>query len=94
MIKSEVGIREAKINLSRLIKEVKNGREILITERGVPVARLATLGKGDVTLEEKISRLQKNGFIGEKSGHTRKMPQPLPIKDNKAQLFLTEDRNR
>ena len=34
------GVREARQNLSALLDEVKKGREILITERGRPVARL------------------------------------------------------
>lgn len=34
------GIREARQNLSQLIDEVKLGNEVLITERGIPVARL------------------------------------------------------
>jgi len=35
------GVREARQNLSALLEEVKKGREILITDRGKPVARLA-----------------------------------------------------
>ena len=35
-----VGVREARQNLSALLDEVKKGREILITERGRPVAKL------------------------------------------------------
>lgn len=34
------GIREARQNLSALLEEVKKGREIVITDRGKPVARL------------------------------------------------------
>ena len=34
------GIREARQNLSALLEEVHKGREILITDRGRPVARL------------------------------------------------------
>ena len=34
------GVREARQNLSALLDEVKQGREIVITERGRPVARL------------------------------------------------------
>ena len=34
------GIREARQNLSALIEHVKKGREIVITDRGRPVARL------------------------------------------------------
>lgn len=41
----KAGIREARQNLSALIEEVKKGREIVITDRGKPVARLAPLEK-------------------------------------------------
>jgi prevent-host-death family protein len=34
------GVREARQNLSGLLDEVKKGREVLITERGKPVAKL------------------------------------------------------
>ena len=36
----KAGIREARQNLSALVEQVKKGREILITDRGRPVARL------------------------------------------------------
>ncbi len=36
----KAGIREARQNLSVLLGEVKKGEEIVITERGKPVARL------------------------------------------------------
>jgi prevent-host-death family protein len=38
------GVREARQNLSALLDEVKRGREIVITERGRPVAKLVPLG--------------------------------------------------
>jgi len=34
------GVREARQNLSVLLEEVRKGREVLITERGRPVAKL------------------------------------------------------
>ena len=37
---SHIGIYDAKIQLSRLIQEVAAGREVVITKRGKPVARL------------------------------------------------------
>ena len=36
----KAGIREARQNLSALLEEVRKGREIVITDRGQPVARL------------------------------------------------------
>jgi prevent-host-death family protein len=44
------GVREARQNLSALLDQVKKGREVVITERGRPVAKLVPpdrpLGKG------------------------------------------------
>lgn len=38
-----VGVTELKAHLSRYLKEVKQGEEILITKRGTPIARLLPL---------------------------------------------------
>jgi len=40
------GIREVRQNLSALLREVKKGREIVITDRGEPVARLTPPSEG------------------------------------------------
>ena len=44
------GVREARQNLSALLDEVKKGREVVITDRGRPVAKLVppdrTPGRG------------------------------------------------
>jgi len=35
-----IGIRDAKINLSKLLKDVQKGAEIIITDRNKPVGRI------------------------------------------------------
>ena len=40
---TEVGILEAKTHLSRLIEQVENGEEVVITKHGRPVARLQAM---------------------------------------------------
>ena len=51
-----VGIREVKKLLSRYIREVKKGKTITITDRGVPVARLSpvqsTMPQGTLAMVE------------------------------------------
>jgi len=37
------GIREARQNLSALLEEVREGREVVLTDRGRPVARIVPL---------------------------------------------------
>jgi prevent-host-death family protein len=87
-----IGIREAKSQLSRLIADAKNGGEWVITERGVPVAKLSPLGDPDASLEERLTRLVSWGWIEPDE------PQPPlfvlePIRaDVDMQALLREDR--
>lgn len=55
-------ITEAKNGLSALIDQVKAGESILITDRGVPVARLEPATTGDVDDEGRIERLVRAGI--------------------------------
>jgi len=41
------GVREARQNLTELLDAVKKGREVVITDRGRPVARLVPLERRD-----------------------------------------------
>jgi prevent-host-death family protein len=43
---TEVGMHEAKSNLSKLVERVEKGEEIVITRRGQPAARLVPERKG------------------------------------------------
>ncbi|WP_419939555.1 type II toxin-antitoxin system Phd/YefM family antitoxin [Candidatus Palauibacter sp.] len=56
----EVGTFEAKTHLSSLLKRVADGEEVLITRRGVPVARIVSAGHAtgaevDRAIEELIA---------------------------------------
>lgn len=54
----EVGIRELRGDLSRFVKRVRKGEEIVVTDRGRPVARLVP-----VEGERKIDRLIREGLV-------------------------------
>ena len=43
----EVGVRELKNQLSRYIDQVREGKEVIVTEHGKPVARLTMLTEQD-----------------------------------------------
>lgn len=62
----KAGIREVRQNLSALIDEVSKGREILITDRGRPVARLVS-----------VSGARSKRFPG-RSSFRRRMPTMNP----------------
>ena len=65
-------ITEAKNGLSSLIDRVKGGETILITDRGVPVARLAPAAATAVPDDEgRLARLERTGVITRGSGEFR-----------------------
>ena len=50
----EVGAFEAKTHLSSLLDKVVQGEEVLITRRGVPVARLVAVGEAQRVATERV----------------------------------------
>jgi prevent-host-death family protein len=77
----EVGIRELRADLSRYVKRVRTGDEIVVTDRGKPVARLAPL-KGERT----IDRLIREGLVtpAPRPWRGRTLPEPIdagPLSD-------------
>ena len=50
----EVGIRELRDNLSRFIDDVRAGHELIVTDRGRPVARIVRTS-GQSQLEELVA---------------------------------------
>ncbi len=60
-----VGLREANQNFSRLMKAVRSGAEVVLTDRGRPVARLTRIEAQAVTeaATELLKRLEAEGRL-------------------------------
>lgn len=67
-------ITEVKNGLSALIDQVKAGETVLITDRGVPVARLepATTSANDDD-EGRLARLERAGLLTRGTGDVRRI---------------------
>lgn len=50
-----VGIRDLRENLRSWLERVKDGEELVVTERGKPIAQLMPLDSGRKTLEELVA---------------------------------------
>ena len=93
MQSASVGIRDAKMHLSKYLKMVQKGIEVIITDRGRPVGKIVPIQSKDLTLEERIKMLEDQGLIEKQSKkRMKKIPSPIPVSDNIAQKFLQEDR--
>lgn len=63
MLMKRVSITEAKNNFSVLIRGLKSGSSVLITDRGRPVARLAPVSTDESHPDETIARLIREGLV-------------------------------
>lgn len=89
-----IGIRDAKINLSKLLKEVQKGAEIVITDRDKPVGRIVPVTpEEDLSLAERIAGLERERLIQPAKNKKRNLPPPLPMPGEMARKMLEEDRS-
>jgi prevent-host-death family protein len=91
---TSVGIREAKIYLSRYLKLVQKGEEVVITDHGRPVGKIVPIGCMDLPLAERIDRLVERGIMEPLSSERlASIPPPIPVPKGVAQAILQEDRD-
>ena len=57
----QIGLREANQQFSRLMKTVREGKEVLLTGRGRPLAVVKPIRGGET--ESIIQRLETAGFL-------------------------------
>jgi len=90
-----VGVREAKGNLSRLLKRVREGAQVVITDRGEPVGRIVPVGREELSLEDRLKDLEKRGILRAKPrGNHPKAPKPVQMPQKvDLQAMLQEDRD-
>lgn len=93
MASLNVGIREAKANLSKLLRMVEKGNQIVLTDRGRPVGKIVPVGRKALPLASRIKEMEYAGIVEPVIGKgPRGLPSPIPIEDGMAQRFLAEDR--
>lgn len=84
----DVGIRELRADLSRYVKRVRAGEEIVVTDRGKPVARLVP-----VAGERTIDRLIREGrIIPARTKGPRPKPRPIAGAGPLSDLVLRDRR--
>lgn len=87
----EIGIRAAKGRFSELLRDIRKGRSWIITERGLPVARLVPFMGAPASLAERIQASIARGVMD--APQTKKPFQPpIKVPDANLQRLLAEDR--
>jgi len=86
-----VGIRELKSHLSEYLARVRKGEEVIVTDRGVAVARIEPVQPSGLTA--KMRELVRTGRAIDK-GPMRHFPTPIPMTpgDKTSTDFVREQR--
>lgn len=61
-MRQEVSIREANLHLSRYVRLVEQGEEVVITRWGRPVARLVPVTRRSALGAERLAALERSRF--------------------------------
>jgi len=92
----EVSIREMKNRLSKYLKLVQSGKDVVITDRGKPVARLTLVTQTpEETEAEAIRRINALPWVRPgKGGKVKGARHPIPWKPGEKMLseMILEDR--
>jgi prevent-host-death family protein len=70
----EVGVRELRDHLSRYLDRVRDGEELVVTDRGRAIARVVPLGA-----ERALDRLIAEGIVTPARQPKRRAPKPIKV---------------
>ena len=94
MQSTSVGIRDAKMHLSKYLKMVQQGAEVTITDRGRPVGKIIPIHTKEMPLKERIKRMEDRGQIEPVTAKGQvKIPPQIPVSNGIAQQLLQEERD-
>lgn len=80
-------MRDLKNNLSRHLKEVQAGGEVIVTERGTPIARIAPLERSS----DRLAQVIADGLVRPpKSGMRRRPAKPIKAKGSVSDLVSAQ----
>ena len=77
----EVGVRELRNHLSRYLDRVRDGNELVVTDRGHAIARVVPIG-GERVLDQLIAE----GIVTPARQEKRRVPKPIKAKSTVSDL--------
>lgn len=86
---TEVGIRELRAGLSRWIEQVRAGEELIVTDRGAPVARVVPIDRTTA-----YERLVATGLLDPPRVGRRDRRRPVPVHADGPVSDLVADQRR
>jgi prevent-host-death family protein len=91
---SAVGIKELKNRLTQYLRRVKQGEEVIVTERGKPVALIQPIQSAErpASLEARLARLAALGLVTLPTHKPLKRVRPVKVSGPPISKTILEDR--
>jgi len=91
---STVGIRDLKNRLTRYLRQTKHGEEIVVTERGKPIALLMPISsaKRVTSLEARLAQLAAQGILTPPTRKPLRRLRPVKVSGRPLSRIVIEDR--
>jgi len=91
---STVGVRELKNRLTHYLRRTKGGEEVVITERGRPIAVIQPIHavREVATVEAKLAQLAAQGLLTLPTGHPRGRLRRVRVRGRPIAETILEDR--
>ena len=87
-------VSELKASISEYLSKVKAGEEVLVTDRGKPIAKIIPLKRGDIEIPAHLLTLEKAGLVRIGAGRLPadfwNMPRPKDKKGRALNALLRE----
>ena len=88
----KIGLREANVRFSKYVNMVKKGQEIVLTDRGNPVAVIKPVSAKKETEEERLTHLEDQGILKRASGGKFPLPKPVVLGGKSLSKIVEEER--
>lgn len=91
---STVGIKELKNRLTAYLRRTKQGEEVVVTERGKPIAVIQPIQSSiqPASLEARLAKLAHEGLITLPRGKRLKKLRPVSVAGRSTSELILEDR--
>ena len=90
----KVGIKELKNSLTRYLRRTKQGEEVVVTERGTPIALIQPIKAAHeaTSLEAKLARAAAQGVIALPTRKLLRRVRPVRVSGKPVSKIILEDR--
>ena len=91
---SVVGVKELKNRLTQYLRRTKQGEELVVTERGKPIALIQPIHSVEraTSLDARLAKLAAQGFVTLPTRKPLKLVRPIKVRGRPTSETILEDR--